>query len=74
LRIRIRYTNGVQCTVHNGTDFEGPKEGRDGFKKNSTKVATQFNKFTFTILPDNGWISAFDLEVDAIDQAGNKST
>lgn len=74
LRIRIRYTNGAQCTVHNGTDFEGPKDGRDGFKKNSTKTAQAFNKFTFTILPDNGWISAFGIEVDAIDAAGNIAT
>ncbi len=73
LRIRIRYANGVQCTVHNGTDFEGPGDGRDGFKVNSTKTALQFNKFSFSILPDNGWIDAFDIEVDAIDQAGNKS-
>ena len=69
LRVRIRYTEvDEQCTVHNGTDFE------TGFKRNSTKTAMQFNKFQFSIVPDDGWISAFDLEVDAIDAAGNIAT
>lgn len=65
LRVRIRYALlGMQCTLHNGTTFEL------GYQQNSTKVVIP-NGFRFTLLPDDGWLSGFTLEVDAIDGAGN---